>query len=544
MARESNNYELQTILKILKENGIDINRIPVRNGKDNEYIKLKDITQTGIDILEIIDKNNLNPNYEIGQEMVLFGMHNYQNEDENSNGKFSKDEHVRIKPIKIVTTNKKSDAEKESGTNKELRENVDLIKEYEKLFAQNRDLEERVARLEQIILKLVKNNGKEVSDISDVKSEDKEEQKNPIEKIVKPETKACKFIRVLNILREKGINDYTIYKPDPADKRKRKYVYLSDIIEKAVSDGIIRREDKNNFYDENDLQKRYLYGEILDEIRQRKLEMTPEQENFLEELGIFKLKPNKIRKNKTKKRQEGIKKEENTEEIKEEIKPNDLYEGEAGEFIKILTKLSESGVQTIYRYKAGKQNRKNHIYASLEDTMLRSASELDTYNFFKETGFNKNYPLGKTIDRIMKGEIELSERQRKFLQEKEITFTVNNKNSTGKNSVSEEERIIDKTKKEEETLKECIRRAKFTGKNIRQIVKVKRGEKVLFVAQIGERKNTEVIYFSTEGDLGKREIYDLLNNATSRSRITNERIKQVEMELTKDEQLIAKEGER
>ena len=81
--------------------------------------------------------------------------------------------------------------------------------------------------------------------------------------------------------------------------------------------------------------------------------------------------------------------------------------------------------------------------------MLRSASELDTYNFFKETGFNKNYPLGKTIDRIMKGEIELSERQRKFLQEKGITFTVNNKNSTGKNSVSEEERIIDKTKKEE-----------------------------------------------------------------------------------------------
>ena len=68
MARESNNYELQTILKILKENGIDINRIPVRNGKDNEYIKLKDITQTGIDILEIIDKNNLNPNYEIGKE--------------------------------------------------------------------------------------------------------------------------------------------------------------------------------------------------------------------------------------------------------------------------------------------------------------------------------------------------------------------------------------------------------------------------------------------------------------------------------------------
>lgn len=64
--------ELFRILEILKNNGVDITKIPIRysvgDGK-REYCRLSSIRQDGIDIQNIIKEYNLNGNFNIGQAL-------------------------------------------------------------------------------------------------------------------------------------------------------------------------------------------------------------------------------------------------------------------------------------------------------------------------------------------------------------------------------------------------------------------------------------------------------------------------------------------
>ena len=59
------------ILKILKDNNVDITTINGRYSKEGKryYTCLKDIKQAGIDMLKIISDNNLDENYSIGQQI-------------------------------------------------------------------------------------------------------------------------------------------------------------------------------------------------------------------------------------------------------------------------------------------------------------------------------------------------------------------------------------------------------------------------------------------------------------------------------------------
>lgn len=492
MAREIEYEELLKILKVLKENGVDIDKIKTSETNDGirRYTSLREISQQGIDINKIIGVNKLNPDYPIGEEMWFFGLRTFN--------KYDNENHQQARSDETKTEESKEKA---------------------------RDSETEVGR----------------------------------------------FIRVLKALEEKGIKDYTIYKADPMDRRRRKYIYLNDIVLNASDEGKIKKEDKDKFYEDNNLTKGYHYGEILDSIRQRKLDMTPEQEKFLEDREIFRLKPNKIRscKNSNKGMQgfETIKvnaDERNDERNKEyqqkakstkpkiEIKErqplveendnDDLNNKEAEEFIKILNTLAKYGINNIYRFKAGKQNKRMHKYASLEDTVLRNSSEIDTYKFFEETGLDKKYPLGETLDKIIRGEINVSKSQREFLEEKGIFAEVSNTNNTKRDNSLEEQKRLEQIQKEEEALKECIRRAMNSGKKIRQIMKVKSGGASLFAAQVGNGKNSDVIYHTTEGD-DPIKVYDLLKSQHSiRTRIPKERIEQIRMDLVKEEQLAAMQG--
>lgn len=62
--------ELLEIISILRDNGVDINSIPIT--KRREYTVLKDIRQKGIDIESIIRENHLDGNYKIGQKIAYF----------------------------------------------------------------------------------------------------------------------------------------------------------------------------------------------------------------------------------------------------------------------------------------------------------------------------------------------------------------------------------------------------------------------------------------------------------------------------------------
>ena len=511
MVGETRYYELLRILKILKENGVDIDKIPISETNDGirRYMSLSEISQKGIDINKIISSNKLNPDYPIGEDMWFFGLRTFNKEDNEDYQKVRSDE-------------TKTEASKEESRDSKTEKSKEKVKDSET-----------------------------------------EEGK---EKARDSETDVGRFIRVLQVLEEKGIKDYNIYKSDPMDRRKRKYVYLNDIVLNAIDEGKIKREDKDKFYEDNNLTKGYHYGEILDGIRQRKLDMTPEQEKFLEDREIFKVKPNKIRSRKTKKNkgmqgfsvikintdERKMEKQQEEKATKPEIKErqplveendnDDLNNKEAEEFIKILNTLAKYDINNIYRFKAGKQNKRMHKYASLEDTVLRNSSEIDTYKFFEETGLDKKYPLGETLDKIIRGEINVSKSQREFLEEKGIFAEVSNTNNTKRDNSLEEQKRLEQIQKEEEALKECIRRAMNSGKKIRQIMKVKSGGASLFAAQVGNGKNSDVIYHTTEGD-DPIKVYDLLKSQHSiRTRIPKERIEQIRMDLVKEEQLAAMQG--
>jgi len=513
MAGETRYYELLRILKILKENGVDIDKIPISETNDGirRYMSLSEISQKGIDINKIISSNKLNPDYPIGEDMWFFGLRTFNKEDNEDYQKVRSDE-------------TKTEASKEESRDSKTEKSKEKVKDSET-----------------------------------------EEGK---EKARDSETDVGRFIRVLQVLEEKGIKDYTIYKSDPMDRRKRKYVYLNDIVLNAIDEGKIKREDKDKFYEDNNLTKGYHYGEILDGIRQRKLDMTPEQEKFLENREIFKVKPNKIRSRKTKKnkgmqgfsvikintderkmeKQQEKKATKPKREIKErqplieENNDDDLANKEGKEFINILKILDKYGINKISRFKAGKQNKRMHKYASLEDTVLRNSSEIETYKFFAETGLDRKYPFGETLDKIIEGKINVSKSQREFLEEKGIFAKVNNTNNKKKDNSLEEQRRLEQIQKEENALKEIIRRAINSGKNIRQIMKVKSGGISLFAAQVGNGKNPDVIYHTTEGD-DPIIVYNLLKSQHSiRTRIPKERIEQVRMELVKEEQLAAMQG--
>jgi len=63
------------ICRILKDNGIDIQKIPIRKTLENgkrEYITLKDIEQEGINITKIIKENGLDESFAIGKYIRLY----------------------------------------------------------------------------------------------------------------------------------------------------------------------------------------------------------------------------------------------------------------------------------------------------------------------------------------------------------------------------------------------------------------------------------------------------------------------------------------
>jgi len=62
--------ELLQIIKILKDNGVDVFSIPTIHKRT--YTVLKDIRQEGVDIKSIIRENDLNENYKIGQKINRF----------------------------------------------------------------------------------------------------------------------------------------------------------------------------------------------------------------------------------------------------------------------------------------------------------------------------------------------------------------------------------------------------------------------------------------------------------------------------------------
>ena len=59
------------ICKILSENGVRFKKLQISNNKEgkNSFILLKEIKQEGIDINRIIEENNLNPDYDIGKKI-------------------------------------------------------------------------------------------------------------------------------------------------------------------------------------------------------------------------------------------------------------------------------------------------------------------------------------------------------------------------------------------------------------------------------------------------------------------------------------------
>ena len=64
------------ICHILKENGVDFTKIQrVKKGNDGKkYTVLKEINQEGIDIQKIIEENGLDPNYAIGEKLIVMKM--------------------------------------------------------------------------------------------------------------------------------------------------------------------------------------------------------------------------------------------------------------------------------------------------------------------------------------------------------------------------------------------------------------------------------------------------------------------------------------
>ena len=70
---ESTLGEYLKIAQILKNAGVDISKVPARQNKNGRqyYILLKEIEQEGIDINKIIEKNELDENYEYGMRLHM-----------------------------------------------------------------------------------------------------------------------------------------------------------------------------------------------------------------------------------------------------------------------------------------------------------------------------------------------------------------------------------------------------------------------------------------------------------------------------------------
>lgn len=72
MEEDKSFFELFRILEILNNNGIDVTKIPFRITVKKVFCTLNMIHQEGIDINQILVKNNLNGDFEIGKELSRF----------------------------------------------------------------------------------------------------------------------------------------------------------------------------------------------------------------------------------------------------------------------------------------------------------------------------------------------------------------------------------------------------------------------------------------------------------------------------------------
>ena len=119
--KEDSVKEVLGVLEILKNEGVDIKKIPmkVRKGDKREYVLLNEIVQPKIDIKEIIKKYNLDPQYPIGMNL-----HKFRTVYRRNKTVFNEEERKKIESLDIA---KRTVQKTNSKKYIKIRENVSEI---------------------------------------------------------------------------------------------------------------------------------------------------------------------------------------------------------------------------------------------------------------------------------------------------------------------------------------------------------------------------------------------------------------------------------
>ena len=265
------------VLEILKSEGIELSKIKQTRFDNNKthYIKLKELKQEGIDISEIINRNNLDGEFELGTNIYKL-KRIYKGTTSATKERITDDEKERIEKLELI--NEENDLENVLNIAEVLKQNkVDLSKIT--LVIYEKDGQTKGKKLKELkqqgvdINKIIEENGLDGEYLIGAKirtvranyrkgNYNKEEQKR-IENagILKPKEKSVvsQTLDVLEILKNNGI-DINRIAQGTARKGKKEFTSLKDINQENV--------DIDRIIEENNLDPNFLIGYKITIVKQ------------------------------------------------------------------------------------------------------------------------------------------------------------------------------------------------------------------------------------------------------------------------------------
>ena len=291
------------IARVLINNGIDIQNFPLArkvNGKLS-YTLLKEIKQEGIDINRIIEENDLNPNFKIGRNLSML------RDSYNGTSKtvvITDDERRELEQLGLIRPKEKTRISQVTEVAKVLNNNGVNLEKIKINYTHNGEkLQIKLKEIEQEgidINKIIEENGlnpdfeygKYITTLrlayrgtTSLKITDEEKQEAQLLGLIPKKKKSlvAETIEIARILKSKGLNLETI-KLNKMVNGKNHQILLKEIEQEGI--------DIDTIIQETGLNPNFTYGKNVSDVRQaykgtRKCPITDIEKKEVESLGLL-----------------------------------------------------------------------------------------------------------------------------------------------------------------------------------------------------------------------------------------------------------------